>query len=276
MPAVGLVRAAVGYWENNGLVDRVKAWQKTDKESDASKAERLSLVVLYNRVAQLRQAAERNAMRDADVCYYLGLAEKKLTDYDAARKWTLQALKLSPDREDVQILANDVLYLAKDPAILSEVLDKLCAKYPKNGSFEVRRGFLHANKGDQAAAKKSFESALACEDLSLSDRGLALCLSGKPQDAIELLNEDVRRKSAEDSTYVPTEVFRLYQIIALKLGGDLEKSTQEFKELISRNKGFLDSSAIQFDIPAELIEVLKDVQKATLERFPDLVKKPAE
>ena len=275
MPAVGLVRAAVGYWENNGLVDRVKAWQKSDKESDASKAERLSLVVLYNRVAQLRQAAERNAMRDADVCYYLGLAEKKLTDYDAARKWTLQALKLSPDREDVQILANDVLYLAKDPGILKEVLDKLCLKYPKNGPFEVRRAYLYMNQGDKAAAQKSFESALACEDLSLSDRSLALCLSERPQDAVELLNEDVRKKSQADSSYVPTEVFRLYQIIALKLSGDVEKSTEEFRKLISQNNSFCDSSAIQFDVPTDLIEVMKDVQKATLERFPDIVKKPA-
>ena len=277
MPAVGLVRAAVGYWENNGLVDRVNAWQKTDKESDASKAERLSLMALYNRVAQLRQAAERNAMRDADVCYYLGMAEKKLADYDVARKWTLQALKLEPGREDIQILANDVLYLSKDPDVLAGVLDALCAKYPESGPFLARKGFLLANKGDKAASHKILKSALECEDLSVTDRSFIQCLSGNPQEAGTLLQDYEQQNKKADSTYTPEATLQLYQIIARQLGGETDKAVDAFHNLIAANSKLADEATIRsFDIPNELVQALLKAQQATLEKHPELKGKPAE
>jgi WD40 repeat protein/tetratricopeptide (TPR) repeat protein len=277
MPAVGLVRAAVGYWENNGLVDRVNAWEKTDKESAASKAERLSLVALYNKVAQLRQAAERNAMRDADVCYYLGMAEKKLTDYQAARKWTLQALKLEPDREDIQILANDVLFLSKDPGVLAQVLDALCKKHPDNGSFLARKGFLLADKGDKAASQAVLQSALKCEDLSLVDRSFIHCLSGNPQEAGKLLDDYEEIKKKADSSYTPESTLRLYQIIARQLAGDPQAAIDSFRNLVAANGNLANEATIRsFDIPNELVGVLLQVQQATLEKFPDLENKPAE
>lgn len=271
MPAVGLVRAAVGYWENNGLVDRLGAWQKSDKESAASKAERLSLMALYNRVTQLRQAAERNAMRDADVCYYLGMAEKKLADYDVARKWTLQALKLEPDREDIQILANDVLYLSKDPDVLARVLDALCKKYPQNGPFLARKGFLLADKGDKAASQAVLQSALKCEDLSAINRSFIHCLSGNPQEAGKLLEEFEREKKQADSTYTPDNTLRLYQIIPRQLAGDKQAALDTFRNLIAGNSNLADEATIRsLDIPNELVELLVKVQQATLERFPNL------
>jgi WD40 repeat protein/tetratricopeptide (TPR) repeat protein len=277
MPAVGLVRAAVGYWENNSLVDRVNAWEKTDKESDASKAEFLSLKALYGKVMQLRQAAERNAMRDVDVCYYLGKAEKKLTDYQAARKWTLQALKLEPEREDIQILANDVLYLSKDPEVLAAVLDSLCAKHPENGSYLARKGFLLANQGDKPASEKVLKSALECKDLSAVDRSFILCLSGDPRAAGSLLEDYAEEKKKADSTYTPEATLQLYQIIARQLAGETDKAVETFRALIAGNSKLAKEATIQsFDIPDELVQTLLKVQQTTLERFPDLKDQPAE
>jgi tetratricopeptide (TPR) repeat protein len=276
MPAVGLVRAAVGYWENNSLVDRVNAWEKTDKESEASKAELLSLKALYGKVMQLRQAAERNAMRDVDVCYYLGKAEKKLTDYDAARKWTLQALKLEPEREDIQILANDVLYLSKDPEVLAGVLDALCAKYPQNGPLLLRKGFLLANKGDKEASQKVFQSALACQDLLVVDRSLILCLSGNPQAAGKLLEELEQEMKNADSTYTPGTNLQLYQVIARQLGGEPDKAVQTFRALITTNAKYAQAGSVKLDIANELVQILLAVQQATLEKYPELKPTPAE
>ncbi len=276
MPAVGLVRAAVAYWDNNSLVDRVNAIDNTDKKSDAYKAELLSLKALNRKVTQLRQAAERNAMRDADVCYYLGMSDKKLTDFQAARKWTLQALKLEPGREDVQILANDVLYLSKDPEVLAGVLDALCAKYPENGSFLTRKGFLLANKGNKEAAQKVFKSALACRDLLVVDRSLIQCLSGNPQAAGKLLEELEQEKKKADSTYTPDANLQLYQVIARQLGGETDRAVETFRALITSNAKYAQAGEVKFDIASELVQTLLAVQQATLEKYPELKPAPAE
>jgi hypothetical protein len=276
MPAVGLVRAAVAYWENNSLVDRVNAWDQADKESDASKAELLSLKALYGKVAQLREAAERNAMRDVDVCFYLGKAEQKLTDYQAARKWTLQALKLEPGREDIQILANDVLYLSKDPEVLAGVLDALCAKYPQNGSLLLRKGFLLANKGDKEASQKVFQSALACQDLLVVDRSLIQCLSGNPQAAAKLLEGLEQEKKKADSTYTPDTNLQLYQVIARQLGGETDRALETFRTLITANAKYARAASVKLDIANELVQTLLAVQQATLEKYPELKPAPAE
>jgi WD40 repeat protein/tetratricopeptide (TPR) repeat protein len=276
MPAVGLVRAAVGYWENNSLVDRVNAWEKTNKESDASKAELLSLKALYGRVVRLRQAAERNAMRDVDVCYYLGKAEKKLTDYQAARKWTLQALKLEPGREDIQILANDVLYLAQDPEVLAGVLDALCAKHPENGPFLLRRGFLLANKGDKQTSQKVFQSALACQDLSAMDRSLLQCLLGNPQAAQKLLAEHEQEKKKTEGTYTPDANFQLYQVLALQLGGETDRAVEIFRSLIAKDAKYAQPGAVKLDVAGEIVQTLQTVQLTTLEKYSDLKAAPAE
>ncbi|MGL4400560.1 MAG: hypothetical protein ACRCXD_11875, partial [Luteolibacter sp.] len=152
----------------------------------------------------------------------------------------------------------------------------LCAKYPENGPFLLRKGFLFANKGDKQASQKSFQSALACQDLSAMDRSLVQCLLGNPQAAGKLLAEHEQEKKKTDGTYTPEANFHLYQILALQLGGETDRAVEVFRSLITTDAKYAQPGAVKLDIASEIVQTLLLVQQATLEKYPDLKAAPAE
>lgn len=271
MPAVGVVRAAVGYWENNALVDRVAEWQKSDKESPASKTERLALQALYTRVTQLRQSAERNAARDVGVCFYLGMAEKKLSDYKAARKWTLLALKLEPEREDIQGLANDVLYLQEDAGVLAKVLDKLSQHYPGNSSFLARRAYLLWDRSEKDAAAPLLQAALLLPNISLENKVLILNLQGRCAEAKTALDHYVDEQRKLDPAYQPDNSALLYQMITLQGDGQEDPAVEAYRSLVRRSPDFIKENRLSgLDFPRASIQPLLQTRRAALKKYPDL------
>jgi WD40 repeat protein/tetratricopeptide (TPR) repeat protein len=272
MPAVGVVRAAMAYWKSNTLMTRYEAMKKLDETSEAYRTEAHALRTLMESITRLRQSAERGASRDADVCYYLGMSEKKLTDYQAARKWTLQALELEPERRDIQILANDVLYLAQDPAVLEQVLDKLCAADPKNPGYLARKGYLLWNKGEKDAARKILEAALACPEPSLENRMLILNLLGRSSDALRILEdtEETRRKA--DPDYKPEATNLLYRIMCLRMGGDARQAIAAYITLVQGNGPvYLKEKTVKsLDYPQDVVEALMKTRKEAFERHSEL------
>ena len=271
MPAVGLVRAAVAYWENNNLVDRVVALQEKGEKSEGYAQELASLQVKNAKVRQLRQSAERSAARDADVCYYLGMSEKKLQDYREARKWTLRALKMEPERRETQVLANDVLFLSGDPGVLTEVLDKLCAANPEDSGFLARKGYLLWNKGDKSAARPLLEAALACPNPSLENRTLILNLLGRSAEAAKILNEtgEAQRMANPDSK--PDATMFLLRAVTHQFGGDAERAVDAYLGLVGIKDSYLKESVVKsLDFPQEAIAALVKTRKAAFENHPEL------
>jgi WD40 repeat protein/tetratricopeptide (TPR) repeat protein len=271
MPAVGVVRAAVAYWENNSLVDRFLALQEKGEKSAGYETELAALLAKNAKVRQLRQSAERGAAKDAGVCYYLGMAEKKLQDYQEARKWTLRALKLEPERPDIQSLANDVLFLSRDPEVLSEVLDKLVAANPENSGFLARKGYLLWNKGDKAAARKLLEAALVCPDPSLENRVLILNLLGRSAEAVKVLDEtgEAQRKANPDSK--PDSTMFLLRAVTHRFGGDAERAVDAYLGLVGIKDSYLKESVVKsLDFPQEAIAALVTTRKAAFESHPEL------
>lgn len=273
MPAVGVVRAAAAYWENSALLDRLEAWKKTDQESEAGRKELASMREANARILQLRQLAERNAARDAVVCYYLGMAGKKEQNYAEARKWTLQGLKLEPEREDLWILANDVLYLHQDPDILAGILEKLSAAYPENASFLARRGYLLWNKNEKDAAKPLLEAALACPNPSLENRILILNLLGRFDEAEKLLDDNDRENREKDPNYQPQALNWLYRLLTCECAGYGAQAIEAYCSMAAARNGALTDDVIRsLDFPQAAVEIVNKVHKAALDEHPELKK----
>jgi tetratricopeptide (TPR) repeat protein len=277
MPAVGVVRAAVAYWENIALLNRIEAWKKLDSESPEAKKELASMQEANARVLQLRQLAERNAVRDAGVCYYLGLTEKRQRKYADARKWVLQGLKLEPDREDLRILANDVLYLSEDPETLEAILDKLIGTHPDNSAFLARKGYLLWNRNQEEAAKPVLEAALACKEAGLENRVIILNLLGRSGEADKLLDENDRESREKDPTYQPQALTWLYRLMTCESAGYGAQAIEAYRSLaVARNGALTDDVIKSLDYPQAAIEIVSKVHKAALSEHPELGKLGAE
>lgn len=277
MPAVGVVRAAVAYWENNNLVDRVVALQEKGEKSEGYEKELAVLKVKNATVRQLRQSAERSAAGDADVCYYLGMSGKKLQDYPEARKWTLRALKMEPERSEIQILANDVLFLSQDPGVLAEVLDKLCAVNPQNSGFLARKGYLLWNKSDKTAARPILEAAMACPNPSLENRTLILNLLGRSAEAGTMLDEYEEARRKQNPDYKPESTIFLCRALTARFGGDVGRAVEAYLGLAGISDSYLKERVLKsLDYPQEIIATLVAIRKAAFETHPELKEPPEE
>lgn len=262
MPAVGVMRAALCFWENNFIVERMLAAQKLDSESDAYKKEMLALTPLYARMQLLRESAARNASKDADVCFYLARVEQKLEDYPEARKWSLKAIEMEPDRLDILSLANDLLFLHQDPEILTTVLTKLCASSPENPNWAVRRAALLCDQGLRQQAVPILEKALTSPALFMDSRIMALVLLARYQEADAEISKAIAEERTKDPNYQSTNTRKIYQILCSHQLGDEAKATTDFAAFIIEQPVLMQQKTLLgFDLPRVLIELVTECWK---------------
>jgi WD40 repeat protein len=264
MPAVGVIRAAVCFWENNTIVDRVLAAQKLEPESDAYKKEILEINPLYARVLLLRESAARNAFRDVDVCFYLARAAQKLEDYPEARKWILKAFEMEPNRVDILSLANEVLYLHEDPEVLFTALEKLCEDSPGNPNFAVRKAALLCDQGKREQAVPILEKALASAAIGTESRIMALVLLGRYQEADTTISKVTAEEQVKDPNYQTPHTRQVYHILCRHQLGDSTGAEADFAALIIASPVFMQQETLlRLDFPRVLIETVTECWKKT-------------
>src|SRR5262245_58379609 len=155
-------------------VDDALAQVKSAAQADPTSAQAQFLLgKLYAATSQLDEATkafnEVLKLNPRAIVAQLELARTQHANgnAEASIESVRQALKGQPDNPDARLLLARGLIARRDLKLAELEMKALLAKYPKVGAVHSQMGILYSAKGDNVAAKRSFERSLALDGRSL-------------------------------------------------------------------------------------------------------------
>ncbi len=273
MPAVGLVRAAIGHWDQVRYSNREAALAKMDPQGDEYRMEQDQLAKLSRRIGRLIEFAERNATNDSAVCYHLALHATVEGDYGRARTFIDQALAISPDDPKILVQAAIICREQTDYPAEQKALRRLVELQPEVPGHRFSLGLNLWRTGVRKEAADLFSSVADNAEIAGRDRALMLFLLQRTKECSDLyltLAEETR--TGDDKAYNLDGL--VFLIVAHQVAGRTDEAVEAFTKLIAAAPGAADPAIIDAStVRPELKEVLKKALVPTLERHPGLAPK---
>lgn len=276
MPAVGLARASMAYWDRIRYNKRMTAFSKMERGSDEYRKEEAALGIMLERIVSLVQFAERNAADDAQVCLYLSREARVNEQTERAKRFIDQGLGISPDDPKILHEAYNIAQLQKDNAASLKYILRLREVEPDNPDHRVKLGFFRWRTGASADAKVEFDAVADITTIDKTDRAILLGIIGRGKESLTLFKELAENsKSAETKDYDLTGL--VYLVIGHQFAGDTDQTVEWYRKIIAQAPGAADASIIDgTDLSFEFKEALKKALATTLKKHPELAPKPKE
>lgn len=272
MPAVGLARASVAYWDQNSYNRRMAALKNLASDSAEFAKEEAELQKLGERIDRLLQFAQRNVNNDPQIFLYLSKQAKAVDDLKSAKKLIEQALAVSPDDPKILLQAWMVDDSLADNANALKILKRLREVEPDVFLHRIRLGLALWRTGVRGPAKQEFSAVIDRDDLADFDRAVMLALLDRGDEALPVyqeMAEATKAKSADKKSYTLDGL--VYQIAGHQFAGKPDEAIEWYRKLIAAAPGAavvanLDSAGMT----PEHTAVMKKVLAATLAKHPEL------